>query len=100
MDDVNILKKFLIKIFNSNNPLIVVSSGSSGKEIIPICKQESNIKEVIIFCMDYENNKHYIDEYPGYVKKVIMPTRSSLSIQRIRNSNEWANTRMPTYHSR
>jgi len=70
MDDVNILKKFLKKIFNRNNPLIVVSSGSSGREIIPICKQESNIKEVIIFCMDYENNKHYIDEYPGYVKKV------------------------------
>ena len=49
----------------------MVSSGSSGKDIIPICKEYSFIKEVIIFCMNYEYNKHYIDEYPGYVKKVI-----------------------------
>ena len=70
MDDVNILKKFLQKIEKKYIPFLVVSSGSSGKEIIPICKEYSFIKEVIIFCMNYEYNKHYIDEYPGYVKKV------------------------------
>ena len=71
IDDVNIFKKCLNKISERYIPFIVVSSGSSGKEIIPICKQYSFIKEVIIFCLDYENNKHYIDEYPRYVKKVI-----------------------------
>ena len=70
MDDVNIFKKFLDKISEKNIPFLVVSSGSSGKEIIPICKQYPFIKEVIIFCMNYEYNKHYINEYPGYVKKV------------------------------
>ena len=69
MDDVNIFKKFLDKISEKNIPFLVVSSGSSGKEIIPICKQYPFIKEVIIFCMNYEYNKHYINEYPGYVKK-------------------------------
>ena len=58
MDDVNIFKKFLQKISERHIPFLVVSSGSSGKEIIPICKQYSSTKEVTIFCMDYENNKH------------------------------------------
>ena len=70
MDNVNIFKKFLQKISERYIPFLVVSSGSSGKEIIPICKQYSFIKEVIIFCLDYEQNKHYFDEYPGYIKKI------------------------------
>ena len=60
----------LKKISEKNIPFIVVSSGSSGKDILPICKQYPFIKEVIIFCMNYEYNKHYINEYPGYVNKV------------------------------
>ena len=36
-----------------------------------MCKKYSYIKEVIIFCQNYQYNKHYIDEYPGYVKKVL-----------------------------
>ena len=71
MDNINIFKKFLQKISEKHIPFLVVSSGSSGKDIISICKEYSFIKEVIIFCMNYEYNKHYIDEYPGYVKKVI-----------------------------
>ena len=70
MDNINILKKFLLKISEKHIPFLVVSSGSSGKDIIPICKKYSFIKEVIIFCRNYEYNKHYIDEYPRYVKKV------------------------------
>ena len=71
IDDVNIFKKFLQKISGGNIPFLVVSSGNSGKDIISICKQYPFIKEVIIFCRDYEHNKHYIDEYPGYVKTVV-----------------------------
>ena len=70
IDDVNIFKKFLEKISEKHIPFLVISSGSSAKEIIPICKQYSFIKEVIIFCRNYEYNKYYIDEYPKYVKKV------------------------------
>ena len=70
MDDINIFKKFLEKISKKKIPFLVVSSGSSAKDILPICKQYSFIKEVIIFCMNYGYHKHYIDEYPGYVKKV------------------------------
>ena len=70
MDDLKILKKLLQKISEKGIPFLVVSSGSSGKEVIPICKEYSFIKEVIIFCMNYEYNKHYIEEYPRYVKKV------------------------------
>ena len=70
IDDINIFIKFLKKISEKEIPFLVVSSGNSAKEIIPICKQYSFIKEVIIFCMNYKYNKHYINDYPGYVKKV------------------------------
>ena len=70
IDDVNIFKKYLQKISEKHIPFLVVCSGKSGKEIIPICKQYSFVKEVIIFCMNYSYNKHYIEEYSGYVKKV------------------------------
>ena len=70
MDDINIFIKFLQKISEKHIPFLVISSGNSAKEIIPICKGYSFIKEVIIFCMNYESYKHYIDEYPGYVRKV------------------------------
>ena len=70
IDDIEIFKQYLEKIKEKNIPFIVISSGSSGKTILPICKKYSFIKEVIIFCFDYEHNKHYLKEYPGYVKKV------------------------------
>ena len=70
MDDINIFKKFLQKISEKKISFLVVCSGSSAKEIIPICKEYNFIKEVIIFCMNYNYHKHFIDEYPGYIKKV------------------------------
>ena len=70
MDDINIFKLFLQKISEKKIPFLIVCSGSSAKEIIPICKEYDFIKEVIIFCMNYNYNKYYIDEYPGYVRKV------------------------------
>ena len=70
MDDLEIFKQYLSAIENKNIPFIVISSGTSGKDVIPICKNYSFVKEVIIFCGNYEYNKHYIKDYPGYVKKV------------------------------
>ena len=61
----------LYSIKQQNIPFIVITSGSSGKDVIPLCKKYSFIKEVIIFCMNYEYNKHYLNEYPGYVNKVL-----------------------------
>ena len=71
MDDINIFKKICQKFSEKNIPFVVVSSGSSGKDIIPICPKYDFIKEAIIFCMNYEYNKHYIDDYYGHVNKVI-----------------------------
>ena len=71
MDDVNILKKLLQKIAEKNIPFLVVSSGNSTEEIISICKEYSFIKEIIIFCKVYESNTHYINKYPGYIKKIV-----------------------------
>ena len=70
MDNLDIFKKYLEVIKNKNIPFIVISSGSSGKDVIPICKQFSFVKEVIIFCGNYKYNEHYLKEYPNYVKKV------------------------------
>ena len=71
IDNLNLLKRYLEAIESKNIPFIIISPGSSGKKIIQICKKFSFVKEVIIFCRTYEYNKHYLKEYPGYVKKVL-----------------------------
>ena len=71
MDRLDIFEEYLKEIEKINIPFIVISTGSSGKDIISICKNYSFIKEIIIFCGNYEYNKHYIQEYPGYVNKVL-----------------------------
>lgn len=71
LDDIEIFQQYLNSIKQQNIPFIVITSGSSGKDVISLCKKYSFIKEVIIFCMNYEYNKHYLNEYPGYVNKVL-----------------------------
>ena len=63
-------------IKEKNIPFIIISSGSSGKEVISLSQNYSFIKEVIIFCGNYEYNKHYINDYPNYVKKVFTSIKS------------------------
>ena len=70
IDDIGIFIKYLEQLKELHSPFIVISSGSSAKEIIPICKNYSFIKEVIIFCFNDSAHRHYLDEYPGYVKKI------------------------------
>ena len=71
MNRLDIFEECLKEIQKINIPFIVISTGSSGKDIISICKNYPFIKEIIIFCANYEYNKHYIQEYPGYVNKVL-----------------------------
>ena len=71
IDDLDLLERYLEAIKTKKIPFIVMSSGSSGKDVIQICKKFSFVKEVIIFCRNYKYNEHYIKEYPGYVKKVL-----------------------------
>ena len=71
IDDLDLLERYLEAIKSKNISFIVISSGSSGKDVIQICKKFSFVKEVIIFCRNYKYNEHYIKEYPGYVKKVL-----------------------------
>ena len=70
IDDINILKLYLEKIKVKKIPFIVITSGSSAEEVIPLCKKYSFIQEVIIFCGDPKKYKHYITDYKNYVKKV------------------------------
>ena len=58
IDNLYLLKRYLEAIKSKSIPFIVISSGSSGKDVIPICKKFSFVKEVIIFCRNYEYNKH------------------------------------------
>ena len=67
---MDILDNYLKKINDKNIPFIVISSGTSGKDVIFICKKYDCVKEVIIFCRNYNYNEHYIKENPGYVNKV------------------------------
>ena len=70
IDNLGLLKLYLKEIKKKNIPFIVISSGSSGKDVIPICRKYSFVKEVIIFCGNYKNNEHYLTDYPNYVKRV------------------------------
>jgi len=71
IDNLGLLERYLEAIKIKRIPFIVISSGSSGKDVIQICKKFSFVKEVIIFCGTYEYNEHYLNEYPGYVKRVL-----------------------------
>ena len=71
IDDIEIFKDYLKQMQKYNYiPFIVISSGSDCRDIIPICKNYSFIKEIIIFCFNESKHKHFLDEYPGYVKKI------------------------------
>ena len=72
MNNTYMLKNYLEEIKNKNIPFIVLSSGYSGKDVIPICKKYPFIKEVIIFCGNYNKYQHYLTEYPEYVKKIFI----------------------------
>ena len=66
------LTKYLEEISNKNIPFIVLSSGISGKDVIQICQKFQFIKEVIIYCDDYNKYKHYLSKYTGYVKNIFV----------------------------
>ena len=75
IDDLSILLEYLNKIKYKNIPYVIISSGSSGNDVISICYKYQFIKEIIIFCRNYKHNEHYIKEYPGYVNKVLTSGR-------------------------
>jgi len=76
IDDLNIFEKYLKEINNKNINFIVISSGSDGKDLINLCRQYPFVKEVIIFCRNDKYNEHYLNEYPGYVKKIFTSIKS------------------------
>ena len=68
MDDIKILEEYLEENNSKNKiPYIVITSGTSGKDIIELCKKYFCVKKVIIFCYNYEKHKHYIEDFPTYV---------------------------------
>jgi len=71
IDNLDLLQRYLEAIKNKNIKFIVLSTGSSEKDFISICKKFSFVKEIIIFCRNYKYNEHYLNEYPGYAKKVL-----------------------------
>ena len=72
IDSLDMLIKYLEAIKIKNIPFIVLSSGSSGKNVIPICRKYTFIKEVIIFCGNPNNYQYYLGQYPGYVKQIFI----------------------------
>ena len=72
MDNLYMLQLYLEALKKKEIPFILLSSGSSGKDVIPICKKYLFIKEVIIFCGNYNKYQHYLTQYPGYVKKIFV----------------------------
>ena len=77
--DLDMLPKYLKAIQNKNKnkqiPFIVLSSGFSGKEVIPICQKYPFIKEVIIFCGNYNKYQHFLIQYAGFVKNIFVDIR-------------------------
>ena len=76
IDDINILRNYLELIKEKKISFILLCSGSAAKDSLQICKNCSFVKEVIIFCMNKSNHDHYINDYPGFVKKVLTSINS------------------------
>ena len=77
MDNIYMLYMYLEAIKNNIKiPFIVLSSGYQGNDVIKICKRYPFIKEVIIFCGNFEKYKYFLNEFPGYVKKVFTDFRN------------------------
>ncbi len=76
VDNLDMLIHYLEAMKYKNIPFIVLTSGFSGKDVIPICQKYQFIKEVIIFCGNYGKYKHYLKQYPGYVKNIFIDIRS------------------------
>ena len=91
INDLTIFQNYLEEIKDEKIPYIVISSGTSGKDVIPICLKYQFIKEVIIFCGTYEYNKHYLEEYPGYVKKVLTEIKQVYSYIKTLENNDFKN---------
>ena len=102
MDNLEMFSKYLKVIDNKNIPFIVITSGRSGKDVVEIFKKYSFVKEVIIFCLNYERNVHYIQDYPELVKTVFTninavyeyifsfePDKYKEGIENFRNSNQF-----------
>ena len=70
MDTISKLTAYLEVLKKLDIPFIVLSSGSSGKDVIQNCRNYPFIKEVIIFCGNISENQYYLQQYPGYVKTV------------------------------
>ena len=75
IDNFAMLRKYLEAVKGNNIPFIVLCSGFNGKDVIPICKKYPFIKEVIIFCGNVNKYKHYLTQYPGYVKNIFVDIR-------------------------
>ena len=90
-DDLSILQNYLDKMKNKDIPFIVISSGTSGKDVIEICLKYSFIKEVIIFCGTYEYNEHYLKEYPDYVKKVFIKSKELIDYLKSLDKDKYKN---------
>ena len=60
LDDLEICKNYLQKVNEKNIPFIALSS--NGKDIIAICKKYLFVKEVLIFCRNYDCNEYYIKD--------------------------------------
>ena len=98
IDNLDLLQRYLEAIKIKKIPFIVISSGSSGKHVISICKKFSFIKEVIIFCRNYKHNEHYLNEYPGYVKKVLTSIKDVYKYIKTFGSNKGELGKIKTDH--
>ena len=70
MDNIYMLYMYLEAIKNKKIPFVVLSTGYHGNNVIKICKRYPFIREVIIFCGNYEKYKHYLNEFTGFVNRV------------------------------
>ena len=70
VQDINILMKLFNKINETNEPFILISTGSSYVKINNICAKLKNISHIIIFCMHKYKYIHFLNEINSKVKLV------------------------------
>ncbi len=70
VQDINILMKLFNKINETNEPFILIYTGSSYVKINKICSKLKNITHIIIFCMEKYKYIHFLNEINSKVKLV------------------------------
>jgi hypothetical protein len=78
-NDTNSCINYLFSIKNNSKKLFLVLPGSSGRKIVPLINDETNILFIYIFCADRGKHEGWIKSYPNKIRGVFVDKHELLT---------------------